>query len=156
MPDPHYPRFMQQWEAAAVSAGMHSTCAKSRRGVAIVSQWGRIIGYGWNGPPPPFACQGDGRCRDSCNKIAVHAEDRALRSVDRYNSVGTELIHVKIVDGLAVPSGPPSCWQCSRSILDAGIAGIWLMHDEGWYRYLAEKFHALTLRHHGLPTETSP
>lgn len=37
-----------------------------------------------------------------------------------------DLVHVKVVNGELVAGGPPSCWQCSRTIYDALIGGVWL------------------------------
>lgn len=64
---------------------------------------------------------------------------------------GAHLIHVKAVDGKAVPSGPPSCPRCSSVILAAGISVVWLLHEAGWTPYTSEHFHAQTLAHEGLP-----
>jgi hypothetical protein len=64
---------------------------------------------------------------------------------------GLEMLHVKVTEHGSVPSGPPSCWQCSRHIVAAGIKYMWLFHDDGLRRYDALEFHELTLRHHGLP-----
>jgi hypothetical protein len=47
--------------------------------------------------------------------------------------------------GMIAVSGHPSCWQCSREILDAGLGGVWLYHAEGWRRYAAAEFHDITL-----------
>jgi hypothetical protein len=66
------------------------------------------------------------------------------------------MLHVKVVKGIATISGPPSCWQCSRLILEAGIAGMWLLHSEGLHRYTAEEFHRLTLEHCKLPGPVKP
>ncbi len=58
-----------------------------------------------------------------------------------------DMIHAKVVDGELVPSGGPSCWQCSKAILaDGRIGGVWLFHNEGWRRYGATEFHRLTLK----------
>ena len=64
---------------------------------------------------------------------------------------------MRVVDNKAVTSGPPSCITCSRTILIAGAAAIWLWHDDGWRRYEAAEFHALSLQHekHGLPTSST-
>jgi hypothetical protein len=44
-----------------------------------------------------------------------------------------------------VPSGGPSCAQCSKLALAAGIVGVWLYHENGWRRYGAGEFHRLSL-----------
>jgi hypothetical protein len=69
-----------------------------------------------------------------------------------------EMLHVKVeqVNGVwvGVTSGGPSCPDCSKLILECGIAGMWLYEDspEGprLVRYTADEFHDLTLRNCGL------
>lgn len=137
----------------AVSVAGGSTCAKSRRGVVIFKPGQQGItpaGIGCNAPPHPFRCDGSGACRAACSKVAVHAEEVALLMAG-VSAVGCDLLHVKVVDNEAVWSGGPSCWQCSRSILHAGVAGVWLLHEAGLRRYEAVEFHDLTLRACGLP-----
>lgn len=150
----------------AVEEALKSPCAKSKRGVALwgalpPSIWGRqlppFLILAHNGPPSGTPCQGREICGSNCNKIAVHAEERALLKLTRQmnrdgrSSLGASMLHVKVVDGELVPSGPPSCWQCSRMILEAGVASMWLYHEEGWREYPAEEFHRLTLKECGLP-----
>ncbi len=72
-----------------------------------------------------------------------------------------DLVHVKIGDdGRLVAGGLPSCWQCSRAILDCGfIDGVWLYEEwptsdggvsDVWHRYTAESFHRTTLYNCGM------
>lgn len=115
---------------------------------------------GCNHPPGRIACDGSESCRASCGKLAVHAEqDALLRCVASGLQVhGLEMLHTKValVDGLwvSVPGGPPSCSDCSKLILEAGIDGMWLMEKrEGEarpVRYTASEFHEQTLRNCGL------
>ncbi|HEY4266789.1 MAG TPA: hypothetical protein VGM94_01225 [Galbitalea sp.] len=165
--------------AAAVTAARSSVCAKSKRGVAVYYMLDgprgkdtvpEIIGAYSNGPPPPFECSsydGDGRCERICNQWAVHAEARAVRRAVEYRGNRSEfrLLHVKVENGELVAGGPPSCWQCSREILDAGLHGIWLYERKltvsleyllgvsadaqakdvtKWSFYSAEEFHRVT------------
>lgn len=111
-----------------------------------------IAGTGRNGPPPPFTCDASDKCRERCNKFCVHAEDRAIREAGSFDDISDlELVHVKVVDDQVVPGGPPSCWQCSRTIVDAKIRGVWLLEvDRGWVYRSAEEFHTATLQHCGL------
>ncbi len=122
---------------AAVEAGSRSPCAKSKRGVALWSRTdGTICALGENG--------------QNCGKLCEHAEAAAIRRL-RHHPVrlrprSLDLLHTKVVDGALVPSGPPSCWQCSKAILaDRRIDGVWLFHGDGWRRYTACEFHRLTL-----------
>lgn len=124
----------------AIEASLNSPC-QSKRGVAI---WAgdNLISLGWNHKPKPFVCDGSSACKANCSKDAVHAEQHALlcsRSVR-----GDQMLHVKTVDGLLVPSGGPSCLQCSKLILAAGISYMWLYHEGGWRRYDPVEFHYMS------------
>lgn len=147
-------------------------CAKSKRGVVIWSDEG-VLAAGSNSPPTGFTCGGS--CGPQCNKVAVHAEQRALMNCLKRGKrvVGAEMLHVKVTlqvkevpdqgPGLtrvadiwvATPGGPPSCVDCSKLILESGIAGMWLYEDrpEGpsLVRYTAQEFHEATLTNLGLP-----
>ncbi len=134
-------------------------CAKSKRGVVIWSDEG-VLAAGSNSPPTGFICGGS--CGPQCNKVAVHAEQRALMNCLKRGKrvVGAEMLHVKVTqqeDGvwLATAGGPPSCVDCSKLILESGIAGMWLYEDrpEGpsLVRYTAQEFHEATLTNLGLP-----
>ena len=143
-------------------AALRSPCAKSRRGVVVYDPGAvRLLGRGWNGQPEPFGCSGDDACRAACGKLCVHAESRALATArlsthaDKHDLHNTHLLHVKVVDELVVAGGPPSCWQCSREILDADLGGVWLFEERtgarSWRFYTAVEFHEATLLHAGLP-----
>ena len=138
----------------AVLVGRQSPCSKSQRGVVIFHRnFGKVAG-GFNAPPLPFRCNGSMACRADCNKLSVHAETAALLDLRKGGcdiSKHLEMLHVKVVDGEAVPSGEPSCWQCSREVLAAGIDTFWLLHEDGLRSYTAEEFHESTLRYHELP-----
>lgn len=138
--------------AVAIEQAGTSSCMKSKRGVVIWSTYtGELLASGTNRPPPRFPCDGSFACRTHCNKLCTHAELNAILDVGDAGCHGDELLHVKIIDGRAVASGPPSCWQCSRQIVAEGIGGVWLLHDEGWKRYVGDEFHEATLRHCELP-----
>jgi deoxycytidylate deaminase len=82
----------------------------------------------------------------SCSKRCVHAEMRAIRT----NARGADVVHVKIDEhGELVAGGGPSCWQCSREILDAGCKGAWLYEQsqpgDCWRYYTAADFHRTTM-----------
>ena len=151
----------------AVEAARQSPCAKSNRGVIIwkrdwppwVAEYFFVTGH--NHPPEPMKCDGSEACRAACNKLCIHAETDALFNFGRWSEPeeeheqrlvdGFEMLHVKVVDGAAVPSGQPSCWQCSRDILAVQLKAMWLLHEDGLRSYTPLEFHELTLRHHGLP-----
>lgn len=137
---------------AAVAEAKRSPCAKSKRGVVFFTYYPeRVVSGGYNAQPVPFGCNGSAECRAACGKLSEHAEAAALRGIGLHVTSG-DLLHVKVVDGELVPSGPPSCWQCSRAILaDRRVNGMWLYHGDGWRRYKPDEFHRLTLAECGLP-----
>lgn len=152
----------------AIQEGAKSPCSKSKRGVVV---WGRQRGpdgmatipviHAHNGPPPGFACDGTDACKKACGRLCVHAEVRALlacnlrlpslRSFAFDHKGYTDLLHVKVIDGVAVPSGPPSCVDCSKAILDYGIERVWLLHERGLRSYSALDFHSDSLLNRELP-----
>lgn len=118
---------------AARLAATQSPCAKSARGAALFYVTGNgtevTIAVGFNGQPEGFACTGTDACRRDCAKLCVHAEQRALQQLgndDREGNDIIDLVHVKVVGSKVVPGGSPSCWQCSRLVVEAGIRGVWL------------------------------
>lgn len=156
---------------AAVKAALMSPCMKSKRGVVIFRARPEIFRradvlddagtcafiYGFNHPPARFTCAGDEACRAACSKVAVHAEQHALVRLREVGSLRgrVEALHVKVVDGALVAGGGPSCVECSKLLLEAGVSAMWLYEarpDGGvWIRYEMERFHFLSLEAHGLP-----
>ena len=139
-----------------IGAARRSTCSKDQRGAVVWHPSGGPIARDSNGPPPGFACDASEACRSACGKLAVHAEMRALLAYLRKpmtERTGMHVLHIRTVDGRSVTSGAPSCISCSRDMLEAGVAVVWLWHDTGWRGYAADEFHALSLQHekHRLP-----
>lgn len=129
---------------AAIASSKLSPC-RSKRGVAVfVARSHLIVGSGCNQQIQPFECDGSHACKVICRESAIHAEQAALLQAGR-SAVGCDLVHVKTVDGDLVPSGGPSCVQCSKLVVPAGILGVWLLHDTGWRRYEAQEFHRLSV-----------
>lgn len=159
----------------AVGIGGRSPCAKSKRGAVIYQPDypDMIIGFACNSMPEPFTCSGSETCREACSKRCVHAEQRAIFSAAAPRAIftgtgnpaggiaGAHLVHAKVVNGELVAGGGPSCWQCSRMVLDVGLGGVWLYEDEStatrpaarWRFYDALRFHRLTLIANGLPAQ---
>ena len=114
----------------------------------------RLVSTGHNSQPAPFACTGTSQCKQACAKLCEHAEAMALRKLKPDYHSSLHMVHIKIVDGEPVASGPPSCWQCSRLILaDGRVDGVWLLHEPGWKFYPSEEFHRLTLEQNGIATD---
>jgi len=135
----------------AVRMACQSPCAKSKRGVVIWNpELFDILCANHNHPPKGFVCDGSKECRGACGWHCVHAEMAALLDV-KQGVHGLHMLHVKVVDGDAVPSGPPSCTDCSKYILEAGIETMWLLHEDGLRGYSADEFHELSLRTRELP-----
>jgi deoxycytidylate deaminase len=126
--------------AEAIRGSKNSPC-RSKRGVVIYGE-GKPVFARWNWKPG--GCDGSAACKATCNQTAVHAEQQALVHAGRWSN-GAEMLHVKTVDGALVPSGGPSCVQCSKLVVAAGIAGVWLFHADGWRRYVADEFHRLSI-----------
>lgn len=135
----------------AVKAGARSPCQKSKRGVVVFHRdEPRVLAAAWNTPPEGFKCTGDESCRKACGKLCVHAEMAALLEVGN-RAVGYDMLHVKVVDGEAVASGQTSCADCSKSILEAGIVTMYLLHESGLTGYSARDFHIHSLATNSLP-----
>src|ERR1017187_4351935 len=121
-------KYDEKWALEkAIKAALNSNC-QSKRGVVIWHRKKGFISSGWNAPPAPHICDGSDKCKANCSKTAVHAEQAAI-----INALGLfvpfnecEMIHVKVVDGLAVTSEKPSCWQCSKLILMSRLKSMWL------------------------------
>jgi deoxycytidylate deaminase len=138
---------------AAILSATESPC-RSQRGAVIfqpatASRAGFIVARGFNAPPPPLRCDRSDRCRISCSRAAVHAEQRALLDAGR-SAQFAEMLHVKVQEGELVASGPPSCVECSKLALAAGISGFWLYHAAGWAHYTMLGFHGISLAAKGI------
>ncbi len=140
----------------AIDIANFSPCAKSQRGVVIWSRKNNhIISSGFNSPPDGCVCDGSELCKGSCNKLAIHAEQKAIMEAQKFGKPivsEAEMIHVKVVNGLPVVSRGPSCVDCSKLIVNAGISAMWLYEEgERFVRYSANNFHYKTLENLGLP-----
>lgn len=131
---------------AAIARG--SPCKKEQRGVIIVKN-NLIIGRGVNMPPLPFKCEPE-YCGDSCRVPAVHAEMNAILNVGNRDFLkDSVLYHARINEnGTLQDSRDPRCADCSKHILQAGIAGVVLKHDKGYAIYNAKEFHIISLENY--------
>lgn len=157
----------------AISHAINGNCSKSRRGVAIWRPRGSLLSVACNRRADGLRCDGSAACRRDCKQICTHAEEVALHAAG-VSVKGAELLHIEMVlqddipsdiepgkqiiidDWTGVPSGPPSCVECSKMILEAGIAGVHLFHADGWRRYTAVEFHQATLQALRLYAESKP
>ena len=132
----------------AAEISLRTTCL-SKRGVII---WRHddmenpYVARATNGPAGQEECSGNSACKATCSRFSVHAEQRALIAAGK-GARGAEMLHIKTVNGQIVASGPPSCPQCSKLLVESGIKTMWLLHEDGWRRYPTEEFHRLTLDH---------
>lgn len=126
-------------------------CRTSRRGAVI---WAPLRGVtmfatGTNARADGRECTESEACQKDCGRICYHAEQSALAEWSR-RGLGaletTHLLHVKTVKGAAVPSGPPSCVECSKLLVRFGVGHVWLFQEEGWTHYDAWRFHEVTLK----------
>jgi hypothetical protein len=147
----------------ARQTGLGSGCMTSKRGAVVwpmppypmrheIDPVRLVLARGTNHQPAPHRCDGSQACQDACAKLCVHAEGAALRALGHPWSGlgGLHMLHVKVLaDGSLAPKGEPSCWQCSREILDSkAIAYVWLAGCDGLDPYEVGAFHEATLRHH--------
>lgn len=168
-----------QWAIdQAVAAALCSPCQKRRVGISVYelicndTAIRSTAAGGFNGPPVEWSndnhplgdeiCDGSEACRRDCAKRSVHAEMRAIDTlIDPLRDRGSSLrfVHVKLDDGghIAPCIDGPSCVDCSKHILDAGIGGIWLYEPTSdgapiasWRYYTASQFHAATCRTLGI------
>lgn len=132
---------------AVVAEAMKSPC-QSKRGAAVfsVSNGVALIEARGHNTRPDGACTGSDECKATCRETAVHAEQMALLHAGR-NAMRAHMVHLKVVDGRPVVSGVPSCLQCSKLMLAAGVAFVWLLHEAGWRCYPMADFHRATLVH---------
>lgn len=136
--------------ASAIYWAMQSPCAKSQRGAVAMEGGGGIGAIGYNAPALG-KCDGTDACRRHCSKRCEHAEAACMRRLHHTGTRPVEIVHVKLVDGGLVHSGPPSCWQCSKAVVaHPQVTAVWLFHADGWRRYGDEEFHMLTLEHCGI------
>jgi len=136
----------------AIEASLLSPC-QSKRGVAIFNG-DDLVSTGFNHKPRGFFCDGSNECKSMCSRDAVHAEQAAIIGIPGPKTRGAEMLHVKTVDGNLVESMGPSCLQCSKLIIEAGITAMWLFHAAGWKRYAAGIFHRLSGAYRPPPTAT--
>lgn len=131
--------------------GPKSLCNKSKRVSAIIYSNGFSV-IETNSPPLPFTCMNNENCKKICNKICVHAEERAILSaLDKYGDLWDCIcMHLKIVNGKPVPSGNPSCVTCSRKLLECKVKYMYLWQEQSWKRWTSEEFHHETLLNLGL------
>jgi hypothetical protein len=134
--------------AIALEAASTSTCRSQRGAVAFTGdelQGRELVAVGFN-QQPGGACDGSERCKATCRREAVHAEEALILSgVDLTCGGSVDVIHVKAIAGALVASGPPDCIECAKLLKFAGVDAVWLYHADGWRRYPIEEFHRLSI-----------
>lgn len=132
----------------AVAHGQLSHCRKSHRGAIAWYAQGKTFTFA-SGTNMPLGrpCDGTAGCAATCPFRCVHAEVQALNGMRRGTFSELQLLHVKVADGKPVPSGGPSCADCSKFILlfQPRVAAVWLLHADGWRNYDPEEFHELSV-----------
>ena len=119
---------LQTWVDHAVAVAMESPCV-SKRGVVIGTSQSDFVSDGYNHQPYPFQCTSDEKCKRTCGKTAIHAEQAALLSAMRRSLRGCWMLHVKAKQDKPCASMAPSCMECSKLILESGISWMHLLHD---------------------------
>jgi len=138
------PQTFDDFVAIALEAASSSTCRSQRGAVAFTGselEGRELVAVGFN-QKPAGDCDGSERCKATCRREAVHAEQAILLSgVDLAAGGRVEVIHVKRAGGRLAPSGPPDCIECAKLLRFAGVLAVWLYHEDGWRRYPIAEFH---------------
>jgi deoxycytidylate deaminase len=144
--------YMGYFELAAEEA-LKSFCRKSYRGAVLIKKE-QVIGRGYILPTIFDHCDPcirenirDNSRQELCS--AIHAEQMAVmhalqRGEKRLS--GALMVHVKVKNGVIVPSGKPSCTICSRLIqfYDIHVA---LLHKKGIAIYEPDEFNKLSFEY---------
>ena len=132
-----------------------ATCKRSKCGSVLISEYGNLIGSGYNSMP----CNVDSACfKDelptgfkSDKTCCIHAEQRAImEGLKHYSRLveGSTLYFLRLDDNdQPKQSGQPYCSICSKMALDAGIKYFVLWHKEGWTAYETEEYNSLTFKY---------
>jgi len=150
---PGHTSMLKEMVMEMIQQGRYGTCNKSQRVAAIYSPIRKNYILATNSPPLPFKCLQNDNCKKNCSKLAVHAEERAILKASKCGFMpkeGLHCFHLKIKDNVPVVSGKPSCIYCSRKMLEYGIGHVWLWQEKGWKSWLAQSFHADTIKNLGL------
>jgi deoxycytidylate deaminase len=134
----------------AINESRNSKC-RSKRGAAVWHPCNPSQIIAGHNHLPTGHCTNDDACKATCGKRAIHAEQDAILIAGnvpehRFISLqGAQMLHVKTVDGILVPSGGPSCLECAKLILASGIDMMWLYHADGWTAYDAHTFYMMSI-----------
>ena len=135
----------QHWLDDAVQEALKSRCEKSKRGVIIVKN-NFVLGRGCNNPPADMPCVPD-VCKPVCGRYCVHAEQNAI--IDALNKgfylKDSQMYHVRMKEGVVVDSREPCCIDCSKLVLQLGIAEFVMKTEVGMCAYGAQEFHDASL-----------
>lgn len=139
-----------------VEIAKKATCKRSKCGSVIVTQFGTIIGEGYNSMP----CNEVQECFKenlapsfkSDRTCCVHAEQRAIMNAlgNNYRKLkeNTTLFFIRLDENNNPKhSGEPYCSICSKMALDVGIKNFVLWHVQGWTSYTTEEYNKLTFQY---------
>lgn len=140
----------------AVDKARESRCRKVAHGAALFEEQRDSAGFGTRvivsgmNNPVGFDCMFDAsdpenRCRKLCGERCVHAEQSALLKAG-LSAAGASLLHIKLDDDLPTSSRGPSCVDCSKLMVVAGVRWVYLLQAGMWWRYSAMKFHMESLK----------
>jgi deoxycytidylate deaminase len=135
----------------AAKEARKSNCRKSQRGAIVAGEFAGILGRGCNMPTICGKCCMRMKIHDNGQVercTAIHAEQMAvLNALSSRDSLrGLTLYHIKLKDGIMVPSGHPSCTVCSRIVSFVGL-NVVLWHREGIALYGPEEFNELSFKY---------
>jgi len=134
--------------ARAVAAARLSPCAKSKRGATAFNFARTYNEYkaAFHNVRALGVCDGSSGCMAACATHCLHAEARLVMSW-RDGDENLDVVHVKVVDGVLVAGGPPSCADCAKLLWQRKAAAVWL-YETGpvWRRYPILEFLALSIK----------
>jgi len=147
---------------AAAELAKKATCDRARCGTVIVCD-GKIIGEGFNGPPPGDSTNKtcglilDNSIKPKYDKTCcVHAEWRAIIDACKRDGVlieGSRLYFMRIDDGdNFTDAGEPYCTTCSRLTMESGISEFALWNAQGADIYTAGEYNQKSYEHYAKTT----
>ncbi len=107
-----------------------------------------IISTGFNHPPKNISCNPK-ICRQICKDYCIHAEEHAILNSDKSSLENAVIYHARLIDNNGkfetANSRKPRCLRCANLILDCGLSGFVLKHEEGVAFYSAKENYNISL-----------
>ncbi|PIZ31245.1 MAG: hypothetical protein COY40_02605 [Alphaproteobacteria bacterium CG_4_10_14_0_8_um_filter_53_9] len=148
---------VEGWLEAAAEAARASVCCRRRCGSVLVDvASGDVLMGAENARPAgapvhcdPYALASGFKSDKAC---CVHAEQRLVMQALRegVDMAACDLVFTSVdAAGERLVSGKPYCTICSKMVLEAGVRGWILDHEDGPIWYEAGEYNALSFRYDG-------